>query len=112
LVSLLLAALGVQWMFTPAQTAAALGIELKSAVAFNTARGDLGGMFLAGAALGLIGIRSGDGRWLQALALLIGFVAVGRTVGMMSDGFAAMSAISVAIEIAMVAILLHAASQT
>jgi len=112
LVCVLLGVLGLQWMFMPLPTATTLGIVLTTPEALNTARGDLGGMFIAGAVLGMLGMRTGDGRWLQAVATVIAFVAIGRTVGLMNDGFATMSVVSIAIEIAMVAILLHAASQT
>lgn len=111
LVAATLALLGLRWMFTPAAMAATFGIALTSPEALNTARGDLGGMFLAGASLCLIGIRSRDGRWLQAVAFLIAFVSVGRLIGLASDGFAVTSAGSIGVEVAMIAILLHAASQ-
>jgi hypothetical protein len=108
-VALLLALLGVRWMFMPESVAVELGIVLGSAEALNTARGDLGGMFLAAAGLCALGLRSGDGRWLQAVAAVIGCVAVGRLVGIVLDGFSATAGTSIAVEVVMVAILLSAA---
>ena len=108
-VALLLALLGVRWMFMPESAAVELGIVLGSAEALNTARGDLGGMFLAAAGLCALGLRSGDGRWLQAVAAVIGCVAVGRLVGIVLDGFSATAGTSIAVEVVMVAILLSAA---
>lgn len=112
LVCVLLALLGVRWMFAPLGMAKEIGMGLATLDALNVARGDLGGMFIAGAILGVIGLRSGDGRWLQAVALVIVCVAIGRAVGIYADGFAAMSLISIAVEVAMTAILLTAASRT
>ena len=110
-VALLFALLGVRWMFMPASVAGELGIVLGSAEALNTARGDLGGMFLAAAGLCAMGLRSGDGRWLQAVAAVVGCVALGRLVGIALDGFSATAGMSIAVELVMVAILVSAARQ-
>ncbi len=109
IIGLLFALLGLSWMFTPSATAADLGITLGDAVALNTARGDLGGMFLAAALLCGWGLRSGDGRWLQAVAVLVASVALGRSLGIAIDGFAAPSAIAISLELVIVAVLLLAA---
>jgi hypothetical protein len=108
-VAVLFALLGVRWMFMPASVAVDLGIVLGSAEALNTARGDLGGMFLAAAGLCALGLRTGDGRWLQAVAALVGCVALGRLVGIALDGFSPTAGMSIAVELVMVAILLSAA---
>ena len=105
----LLALLGIRWMFAPLSIAAEQGLELTNAVALNTARGDLGGFFIAGALLCGIGLRTGDGRWLQAVAVVVGCVALGRVVGMLADGFVASSLIAFCVEGVMVAVLLTAA---
>lgn len=109
LVGVLLAYLGVRWMFAPTGAAQEFDIVLASVEALNQARGDLGGLFLGGAALCALGLRSGDGRWLQAVALVIGCVALGRVVGIVLDGFTGVAAVSITFEVAMVAILLAAA---
>lgn len=101
--------LGLRWMFAPVSIAGEQGVELTSAVALNTARGDLGGLFLAGAILCAMGLRSGDGRWLQAVALVVGCIAFGRVVGMIVDGFAVPSLAAFSVEVVMVGILLAAA---
>lgn len=110
-IGVLLGVLGLRWMFTPLSMGAELDISLGSAVALNAARGDLGGLFIAGAILCLLGVRQAEGRWLQAVALVVGCVAVGRSVGIAADGVAAMSVVSIAVEVAMVATLLAAARQ-
>lgn len=109
LTGLLLAVMGVRWMFAPVATADELGITLDGVAALNTARGDLGGMFIAGAALCAIGLRTGVGQWLQAVAVLIGCVALGRVVGMATDGFSTSSLTPFIVELLMVSVLLAAA---
>lgn len=111
LVAAMLAVLAVRWMFMPLGVAEEMGIILGGPLAYNTVRGDLGGMFLAGAILCVEGIRSGEGRWLQAIALVVACVAIGRVVGLLADGFAAMALLSIAVEVVMVAVLLSAARQ-
>ncbi len=108
-IGLLLGSLGLRWMFAPVAIAAELGVSLGNEVALNTARGDLGGLFLAGALLCAVGIARSDGRWLQALALLLGCVASGRAVGIVVDGFTSQAAVAIAVELVMLAVLLLAA---
>ena len=108
-IGLLLGVLGLRWLFAPESAAAELGITLGGAVALNTARGDVGGLFIGGAVLCGLGLARGDGRWLQAAALLLACVAAGRVVGIASDGFAPQSGVAIAVELAMIALLLLAA---
>jgi hypothetical protein len=107
---LLLAVLGLRWMLAPAGIATEQGITLGTALALNTARGDLGGFFLGGAILCALGVRTGDGRWLQAVALVVGCVAFGRVVGMIADGVAAEAAVAFVVELGMIAVFLSAAN--
>ncbi len=111
LIGLLLGALGVRWVFAPASAAAELGIGLGSAVALNTARGDVGGLFIGGAILCGFGVARGNANSLHAAALLLACVAAGRTVGIIADGFAPQSATSIVVELVMIALLLLAARQ-
>lgn len=107
-IGLLLAVLGLRWMFLPGHAAVEMGMVLSTPVALNTARGDLGGLFIGGAILCFLGLRTGEGRWLDAAALVIACVAIGRTVGILLDGFLAVSAISIVIELVMVRVLIGA----
>lgn len=106
LFSLMFLALGIQWMFTPEAAAARLGIELAGPAALNTARGDLGGLFMAGCILIGLGLRTGEPRWLQAAVVIIASVAIGRVVGLVLDGFATQSVMGLSVEIAMIFVLL------
>ena len=103
--ALLLAFLGVQWMFTPESIASEQGVMLHGLPALSLARADLGGMFLGAALLCLLGLRPGQGALLIAVAVVIGAIAVGRTVGLVADGFHANMAALVGVEVVMVAVL-------
>lgn len=111
LIGLVLGVLGLRWVFAPEGAAGELGMTLGGAVALNNARGDIGGLFIAGALLCLLGLARGDGRWLQAAALLLGCVAAGRMVGVAVDGFAPQSGVAIAVELVMLALLLFTASR-
>ncbi len=101
--------LGLRWLFAPETIATDLGITLGNVAALSTARADLGGMFLAGGILCVLGLRPGGGRWLQAVALIIGCVALGRAISLVLDGFAAQQLTFLIAELVMVGALLGAA---
>ncbi len=103
--------LGLRWMFAPESIGAELGITLGDIAALSTARADLGGMFLGAGTLCALGLRSGEGRWLQAAAVLIGAVAVGRALGLVMDGYAPQMLVFLIVELVMVGALLAAAGR-
>lgn len=103
--------LGLRWMFAPESIGAELGITLGDTAALSTARADLGGMFVGAGTLCALGLRSGEGRWLQAAAVLIGAVAVGRALGLVVDGYAPQMLVFLIVEVVMVAALLAAAGR-
>ena len=109
LIGLLLGLFGVQWMFSPETIAATQGIGLDGIAALNNARGDLGGMFISATVLCALGLVTRDGRWLQALAVVLGCIALGRAVGMIADGFATTSLTPMIVELVMLGVLLLAA---
>jgi hypothetical protein len=103
--------LGLRWMFAPESIGAELGITLGDIAALSTARADLGGMFLGAGTLCALGLRSGEGRWLQAAAVLIGAVAVGRALSLVVDGSAPQMLVFLIVEVVMVGALLAAAGR-
>lgn len=109
LVALLFLMLGVRWMFTPAMIAAEQGIELLDSLGFNTARGDIGGLFIGGALLIAIGLIREKAEWLRVLALVVGCVALGRAVGMVMDGFATSSFVPFAVELVIIVVMMATA---
>jgi hypothetical protein len=109
--ALLLAFLGIRWMFAPEAMAAEQGIVLDGLPALSLARADLGGFFLGSALLCVLGLRPGQSLLLNTVAVLVGAIAVGRTIGLVADGFDANMAVLIGIEIVMVAVLVLAARQ-
>ncbi len=110
--ALLLALLGVRWMFAPESIALEQGVTLQGLSALSLARADLGGFFVGAALLCVLGLRTGQGQLLNAAALLIGEIAVGRTIGLIVDGFDGSMALLIGIEVAMVAVLLLSARRS
>ncbi len=78
----------------------------------SLARADLGGFFVGAALLCVLGLRTGQGQLLNAVAVLIGAIAIGRTIGLFVDGFHGTMALLIGIEIAMVAVLLLSARRS
>jgi len=111
LVGLLFALGAFSWMVTPEAASGNIGMQLGSAAAFNTARGDVGGLFLAGGLLVVLGLTTGRGHWLQAAAIATGSVSVGRLIGIVVDGFDPSSGIAVAMEIVMIVVLVLTAQR-
>lgn len=109
LVGLLFLMLGVRWMFSPEAIAAESGIALLDTLGFNTARGDIGGLFISGAVLVTVGLLRAKAEWLRAMAVMVGCVALGRAVGMLLDGFAGASLTPFVIELIIVAVMLGTA---
>jgi len=109
LVGLLFLMLGVRWMFAPAGIAAEQGIQLLDSLGYNTARGDIGGLFMGGALLIAIGLIRENAAWLRVMTVVVGCVAFGRAVGMVIDGFAITSFVPFALELVIIALLLATA---
>ena len=108
-IALLLAMLGVRWMFAPESIAMEQQMALQGLPALSTARADLGGLFLGAALLCVLGLRQGQGQLLVAVAVIIAAIAVGRTVGLFADGFHSTMLTFIVVEVVMVALLLLAA---
>jgi hypothetical protein len=112
LIGALFAMLGARWMLAPAGIDAEQAMTLGSPVALNTARGDVGGLFIGGALLGVLGLVGSDVRYFRARAVMVGSVALGRVVGMTLDGFARESGVAFVAELVIVTVLLLAARRS
>ena len=86
LFALLFLFMGVGFMFDPTSSAAGVGLNHVGELGLNTLRGDMGGMFLASAALIGLGVFLKRVEWLLAVAVLMLFIAAGRLVGFAVDG--------------------------
>ena len=86
LFALLFIFMGAGFMLDPAGNAANLAVTPLGEHGLNTLRGDLGGLFLASAALILLGVIQSKGEWLVAVAIFMLFIAAGRVIGFTIDG--------------------------
>lgn len=71
---------GLQWLVTPAASAAALGMELLEGVGRSTQIGDISNFFLCAGAFALYGAYRQNTAYLRASGCLIGLVSVTRTI--------------------------------
>lgn len=109
LFGLLFLVLGVRWMFAPDAIAAESGIDLLNSLGTNTARGDIGGLFVGGALVIALGLARRRPEALRVMALVVGCVALGRSVGMVVDGFAMTSFVPFVVELVIIAVLIATA---
>jgi hypothetical protein len=86
LFALLFIVMGAGFMLDPLGNAANLAVTPLGEHGLNSLRGDLGGLFLASAALIVLGIFQRKGEWLFAVAVLMLFIAAGRLIGFAVDG--------------------------
>lgn len=88
LVILLLGAgVGLRWMFAPETVAGEFGISLDGITALNQVRGDMGGVFVGLAGIAALGMLRREPRYLEATAIAVACVIVGRLTGLVMDGF-------------------------
>ncbi len=109
LFALLFIFMGSGFMLDPTGNAASLAVVPMGEHGLNTLRGDLGGLFLASAALILLGIIQNKGEWLVAVAVLMVFIAAGRLIGFVIDGDPAeATVVAFGFEIVIAAVLIFA----
>jgi hypothetical protein len=97
-----------QWIVAPAAAAEGLGMPLLDGVGRSTQIGDIGAFFLSLGILTLLGAYRSSPHWLRAAALLIGAVAVLRTLAWLLHG-APFTAVFIAVEVVVAGLLLFAA---
>ena len=110
-IGVLLALIGLQWMFTPGSAAEQFGLTLSGLSGLSTARADLGGLFVASAAMCFLGLRPGAGAWLHAVAVVMVCIAVGRAIGLVVDGFQVGTLAVTVLELVMAGVLVAAARE-
>ena len=86
-ISLLLLFLGLGAVIEPSVSATQFGLTPNGIVGLSTLRSDIGGMFVTGGVLLALGLVRRQTLWFLAVALLMGFIALGRLVGFVVDGF-------------------------
>ncbi len=107
---LLFLMIGIRWMVDPAGAAAELGMDLMTGMGLSSQMGDVGGFFLGGALMCIIGVITLNKTWLHAAALLAILAAVYRVIGAVAHG-ADFATVSIGVEVVITGWLLFAASR-
>ena len=87
LATLMLMGLGTMSMFAPRRMVKNFAIEPVGTAGLSTIRSVIGGLFLASVAMLAFGLLTGQTLGYLAVALLMGVVAFGRVVGIVTDGY-------------------------
>ena len=87
LATLMLTGLGTMSMFAPKRMLNNFAIEPIGTPGLSTIRSVIGGFFLASVAMLAFGIYTGQTLSFLAVATLLGVVAFGRIVGIVTDGY-------------------------
>lgn len=85
--TLMLTGLGTMSMFAPRRMVNNFAIEPIGTAGLSTIRSVIGGLFLASVAMLAFGLFTGQTLTFLAVATLLGVVAFGRVVGIVSDGY-------------------------
>ena len=96
---------GVHWILAPAAAAEALGMPLLDGVGRSTQIGDIGGYFIALGTMILLGAHGSNGQWLRGGALMLGGVAVIRSLAALLHD-AAFTATFIGVEVVCAVVLL------
>ena len=79
---------GLQWLITPASSAAALGMPFLDGAARSTQIGDISSFFLCTGAFAAYGAYAQNPTFVRAAGFLVGLVAVTRTIAWAFHGAA------------------------
>ena len=111
LAALMLTGLGIMSMFAPRKMVGNFAIEPIGTAGLSTIRSVIGGLFLSSVALLAVGLLQGQTILFVAVAAILGVVAIGRLVGIVTDGFDKAVVPPLLVEIVMVTVLLTAYTQ-
>lgn len=108
LATLMLLGLGTMSMFAPKRMVANFAIEPIGTAGLSTIRSVIGGLFLASVAMLTIGLATGQTLGFLAVAILLGVVAFGRIVGIVTDGFDKAVVPPLVVELVIISVLVSA----
>ena len=111
LATVMLLGLGTMSMFAPRRMVKNFAIEPIGTAGLSTIRSVIGGLFIASVAMLAFGLVTGQTLGFVAVALLLGVVAFGRIVGIVTDGFDKAVVPPLAVELVIIAVLLAAHTQ-
>ena len=111
LVGLFFTGAGLLWLSNPETGAVQFGITLNGIQGLSTGRADVGGMFMAAAVLSFLGLRGGQlaAGYLNAVAIMMAFVATGRVIGFALDGVVQMGLVPFVFEVIFLVVMVTAA---
>ena len=111
LATVMLLGLGTMSMFAPRRMVKNFAIEPIGIAGLSTIRSVIGGLFIASVAMLTFGLATGQTLGFIAVALLLGVVAFGRIVGIVTDGFDKAVVPPLVVELVIIAVLLSAHTQ-
>ncbi len=111
LATLMLLGLGTMSMFAPRRMVKNFAIEPIGTAGLSTIRSVIGGLFIASVAMLGFGLATGHTLGFVAVALLLGVVAFGRIVGIVTDGFDKAVVPPLVVELVIIGVLLAAHGQ-
>lgn len=111
LATLMLTGLGTMSMFAPKRMVKNFAIEPIGTAGLSTIRSVIGGLFLASVTMLLLGLFGGQTIGFVAVALVLGVVAFGRIVSLVTDGFDKAVIPPLVVELVIITVLLTAYSQ-
>ena len=109
--ALMLLGLGTMSMFAPRRMVNNFAIEPVGTAGLSTIRSVIGGLFIASVAMLVLGLATGQTLGFAAVALVLGAVAFGRIVGIVSDGFDKAVVPPLVVELVIIAVLIAAYTQ-
>ena len=111
LAELMLFGLGAMSMFAPKKMLKNFAVEPLGNPGLSTVRAVIGGLFMGGVAMLILGFLGGQTLWYLAVAILLGAVALGRVIGFLFDGFDKAVVPGLIVELVMVTIFVTAHMQ-
>lgn len=102
--------IGLRWLVDPEGAAAALGMPLLEGIGRSSQMGDIGGFFLAGGIMVLLGVITGKRAWFQAPALLLMTIAIFRILAWLLHD-AALATPMIAVEVVLSVLFVYASSR-
>ena len=111
LATLMLLGLGTMSMFAPRKMLGNFALQPEGIAGLSTIRSVMGGLFLASVAMLAFGLVGGHSDAFLPVAMLMGMVALGRLVSLLTDGFDKAVLPPLFVELLIIAVLLGAYSQ-
>jgi hypothetical protein len=107
---LLFLMVAVRWMIDPAGAAGELGMDLMTGRGLSSQMGDVGGFFLGGALMVILGVVTLNKTWLHAAAIMAAAAAFYRVIATVAYG-ADLVVDGIVVEVVITALMLFSASR-